>query len=140
MGRATRNMLVRWSIGQAMDEPPWDVTMFAGKPHRLRRGWDVIEALDVLRPDQVHAVTGTRPQMQRQMILLLRREGDPAGPHRRGDVVAFPGNGVSCYLPSPRNRLEPALARDWNPGCRAAEERRARLAPPAAQPAQDSTA
>jgi hypothetical protein len=73
----------------------------------------LIEEVEDLGSEQVHAVTSNLGQMLRHLMLIACRPGDEAVPHWRGEVIAFQGNAADRYLPSMRQRVEPALAQAW---------------------------
>jgi hypothetical protein len=73
----------------------------------------LIEEVADLGSEQVHAVTGNLRQMLRHLMFIACQPSDTAVPHWRGEAIAMQANAASRYLPSMRQKVEPALAKDW---------------------------
>lgn len=81
----------------------------------------LIEEVEDLGSEQVHAVMGNLGQMLRHLLLLAVAPDDSAAGHWRGEAVAFRGNAAERFLPSMRRVAEPRLDRTWRTARRTVE-------------------
>ncbi|HYZ31669.1 MAG TPA: DUF29 domain-containing protein [Crenalkalicoccus sp.] len=78
----------------------------------------LIEEVEDLGSEQVHAVRGNLRQMLRHLMFIACQPEDQAVPHWRGEVIAFQAEAVDRFLPSMRQQVEPRLPREWRSALR----------------------
>ncbi len=104
----------------------------AGRRENLDADLDLahlIEEVEDLGSEQVHAVMGNLGQMLRHLLLLAVSPGDSAVGHWRGEVVAFRGNAAERFLPSMRQHLGPRLEKEWRAARRSVEAKLGEMPP-----------
>jgi hypothetical protein len=89
----------------------------------------LIEEVEDLGNEQVHAVASNLRQMMRHLMFIACQPGDQAVPHWRGEVIAFQANAADRFLPSMRQHLGPRLEKEWRAARRSVEAKLGEMPP-----------